>query len=368
MLRADALVDGMLASSGTFDNTGLDIRVYAAASADKSKLVYGQVSPASANRQRAGWFESLPDTFTRNVDVAGTAWQMVISARPAPIFAHHASALFALLAGLLTTCAASTYLQAVSRRSQHIQQLVAQRTEELKQVNRVLLDDIKARTQAEEALRQSRSALRQLADHQERLKEDERKRIARDIHDDLGQNLLVLRIDVSMLVQPPASPGIYREKVDAVLNQIDTTIKSVRSIINDLRPGVLDLGLHAAIEWQAKEFERRSGIACELHIDHQEFPLDDKRATAMFRIVQESLSNILRHAQANNVRIDVQLAQGRLSVKIADDGVGLAPDFAKKANAFGLAGIEERIYALGGTFGTESNAGQGMTVFVSIAL
>ena len=124
------------------------------------------------------------------------------------------------------------------------------------------VSDITERKEAEEALRLSRSTLRKLAEHQESVREDERKRIAREIHDDLGQNLLALRIDVSLLATQANSMPITGARIARALQQIDTTIKSVRGIINDLRPGVLDLGLQAAIEWQAGSFEQRSGIGC----------------------------------------------------------------------------------------------------------
>lgn len=228
--------------------------------------------------------------------------------------------------------------------------------------------NITERKQAEDALRHSRSALRQLAAHQERVKEDERKRIARDIHDELGQNLLVLRLDVVRMRADPALDGATKEQIEAALQQIDTTIKSVRGIINDLRPSVLDLGLHAAIQWQAKEFERRTGMVCEVHIDHAEFALDDHSATALFRSVQEALSNVIRHAQASRVWIDMQRKGDRLYVTIADDGIGGDLDCCRKEDSFGLIRIEERMHALGGNFSTSSEPGQGMRVVLSIQI
>ena len=228
--------------------------------------------------------------------------------------------------------------------------------------------NISSRKEAEEALRLSRSELRKLGDHQELIREDERRRVARDIHDELGQNLMALRIDLSLMAERPASMVVTKERADAALQQVDTTIKSVRSIMNDLRPAVLDLGLHAAVEWQARQFERRHGIACDLQIDHEEFALDDKHATALFRIVQEALTNIIRHARASQVQIGMQRRDGELFLNIADDGIGLPPDWRNKTEAFGLAGIEERIHALGGQFATSSTPGQGMTVTVSIRI
>jgi PAS domain S-box-containing protein len=226
--------------------------------------------------------------------------------------------------------------------------------------------DITDRKQTEEALRQSRAELRKWAAHQERVKEEERKRIARDIHDDLGQNLMALRLDVSRLADGCAQP-IGRWSA-AALTQIDQTMKAVRAIINDLRPAVLDLGLHAAVAWLAKQFAKRSGTSCEVYIDHEEFALPDELATALFRIVQESLSNIMRHAKARHTQIEMRRADGRLAFRIADDGVGLPADYSRSANSFGLIGIEERVRAFGGQFGITSAPGQGMAIEFSIPL
>jgi signal transduction histidine kinase len=228
--------------------------------------------------------------------------------------------------------------------------------------------NITERKQAEEALRRSRLKLRQLAAHQDRVREDERKRIARDIHDELGQNLLVLRLDVARMRTDPDLDAATQEHLEAALLQIDTTIKSVRIIINDLRPSVLDLGLHAAIQWQANEFERRTGIACEVHIDHAEFELDDQSATALFRSGQEALSNVIRHAKASRVWIGMQRKDDQLYMTIADDGIGGSPGCSRKKNSFGLIGIEERMHALGGNFSTSSEPGQGMKVVLSIPI
>ena len=469
-LRGTELVEKILAAAGPFGMTNLDIRVYGAGAADESKLVYGK--PAGGNGARA-LFAGQTDSYARNIDVAGTAWHMTVSAQPAPFATAHSGALFVLLLGLLTTLAATIYSQAVSVSAQRIQLLVARRTEELRDINEALVDsEERARELAElssdwnweqdkhfrytalssgatgkggppagimlgaarwempvdlqasdwpahRALllghqpfrnfefklridgmpvrwincsgkplfdrhgcfcgyrgtasnisdrKGAEDALRQMAGHQESVKEDERRRIARDIHDELGQNLMALRIDLSLLAARPELLAPTRAMAAASLGLIDTTIRAVRAIINDLRPGVLDLGLHAAVEWQAREFEQRSGIACELQIDHDEFALDNKRATALFRIVQESLSNILRHAQASHVQIRMQLRDGELMLRIVDDGIGLSPDSRKKANAFGLTGIQERLHAMGGTFSVANNPGRGMALEVSIPI
>jgi PAS domain S-box-containing protein len=229
--------------------------------------------------------------------------------------------------------------------------------------------DISGRKKIEEALQHSKQMLRHLVSYQERVREDERKRIAREIHDDLGQNLLALRLDVSMLhMRTEKSHPKLNKRVSAALNQIDATMRAVRSAINNLRPTVLDLGLNAAIEWQVQDFQRRSGIACELSMDEQDFLLDDYRATALFRILQESLTNVIRHAQASHVCINLHKRGNTISMKIADNGIGIYPDCRRKANSFGLVGIEERISALGGELVIDSDPSKGTALTISIPL
>lgn len=227
--------------------------------------------------------------------------------------------------------------------------------------------DISERKYIEESLEQSREMLRHLVSYQEQVREDERKRIAREIHDDLGQNLLALRIDVAMLAARTAGthPRL-NEKVKDALGHIDATMKAVRAAINNLRPTVLDLGLTAAIEWQVSEFQRRNGISCMLDIKEKDFRLDDNRATALFRILQESLNNVLRHAQASRVDIELRMDGGHAHMTVADNGVGIFPGCRRKSNAFGLIGIEERVNALGGQLHIDSDPAHGTTLVVSI--
>ncbi len=218
-------------------------------------------------------------------------------------------------------------------------------------------------------LEQSHQNLRRLAAHADQIKEGERKRIAREIHDDLGQNLLALRIEADMLATRTRErhPRLH-ERARSTLSQIDATIKSVRQIINDLRPNVLDLGLSAAVEWQIAEFRRRTGIACELVAEPKDVTLGDHGATAFFRILQESLSNIVRHAHATNVRVELASNGRLLTMTVIDNGIGLGARERGKAGSFGLVGIEERINILGGSFSISSTDGEGTTVCVSVPL
>jgi signal transduction histidine kinase len=215
-------------------------------------------------------------------------------------------------------------------------------------------------------LQLSHQKLRHLADHAYQIKEFERKRIAREIHDDLGQNLLALRIETEMFSSRTRNRHSHlHARARATLQQIDTIIKSVRQIINDLRPTVLDLGLSAAVEWQVGQFGRRTGIACEVHDEHGEIALPDHCATAFFRILQESLTNVVRHANATRVVVELRLDAGWLSMTVKDNGCGLPPGGRNKFGSFGLIGIEERIVILGGTCAVFSDPGCGTTVVVS---
>ena len=218
-------------------------------------------------------------------------------------------------------------------------------------------------------LQLSHQKLRRLAAHADQIKEEERKRIAREIHDDLGQNLLVLRIDADMLAsRTQRRHPRLNARARSTLAQIDATIKSVRQIINDLRPTVLDLGVNAAVEWQVAQFRQRTGIACEVSESHDDICLSDQCATALFRILQESLSNISQHANASRVQVKLEKCRDTVSLSVSDNGVGAAIDGRNKLGSFGLVGIEERIKLLGGTFYIVSSPGAGMSVHVSVPL
>jgi signal transduction histidine kinase len=231
--------------------------------------------------------------------------------------------------------------------------------------------EVEERMQAEQALRRSQATLRELADYRDRIREDERKRIAREIHDDLGQNLLALRLDVASLhARTRGRQRRLHEQVGAMLACIDATMKSVRGIINNLRPSVLDLGLFAAIEWQVAEFRRVGSIdcACALDNDGPEPALSDEQATTVFRVLQESLTNIRRHARADQVRVALTVGQGLLSMSVQDNGVGMVSDDRRKSHRYGLMGMEERLASLGGSLRIDSAPGEGTCLRLTLPL
>ncbi|MBQ5948707.1 CHASE domain-containing protein [Massilia sp. ST3] len=231
-----------------------------------------------------------------------------------------------------------------------------------------MAEDMTRELRASQAkLQASHEKLRMLAAHAEQIKEGERKRIAREIHDDLAQSLLALKIEAEFLAN--RTRGGHRRlhaRADATVRQIDVTIRSVRQIINDLRPNVLDLGLSAAVDWQVADFSRRTGIACELLDDDGDYRIDDHCATAFFRILQESLNNVARHAHATRVWIDLRQHADMLTMTIRDNGVGIQPGSRNRNGSFGLVGIEERVGILGGSFSVSSGPETGTTIVVTI--
>jgi len=242
-------------------------------------------------------------------------------------------------------------------------------TDKLHEVINQLEHEIAERRNAEGALRQSQATLRELAAYQERIREDERKRIAREVHDELGQNMLALRLDVATLhARAGDRHPLLKERAGAALDHIDATLKSIRTIMNNLRPPVLDLGLQAAIDWQVKQFERRNGIPCDLATNDEGQEVADAQATAVFRILQESLNNIGRHARATQVRVELRVDDKQLWMAIQDNGIGMSPSDRRKVRRFGLIGMQERVAMLGGELRIESKPGQGTLLQMSIPM
>lgn len=237
------------------------------------------------------------------------------------------------------------------------------------QACRTALVDITPLKEKEAELTESRQQLRDLSAHLDRIREYERRHLAREIHDELGQKLTILRFEVAML-----SAGLDAPQTDiarsaaTLLRQVDETIESVRSIASDLRPAVLDLGLAAAVEWQIKEFRRRTGIACKLKINDEDIGLDDDRSTAVFRIVQESLTNIMRHANASEVEVSMEKCEDCLRIQINDNGIGMPDDALEKSRSFGIAGMRERIRLLDGVLKIHSRPGKGAQLKIAIPL
>ncbi|WP_414439321.1 PAS domain S-box protein [Burkholderia sp. 22PA0106] len=242
----------------------------------------------------------------------------------------------------------------------------------------VMMRDVTERLQAENALKASREELRELSANLQRVREEEKTRIARELHDDLGQQLTALKMDLSAVehrLLRNSSPEAH-ESVDEPLREmrrlIDATVASVRRIAADLRPVMLDdLGLVPAIEWLVNDFTHRYGIDVERRIEPGDLEFSNASATALFRIVQEALTNVARHADATRVELALTVDEHQCVLRIADDGVGATHTDVRRApddKSFGLLGIRERAHMLGGAVRIETARDQGYALTITIPL
>ena len=234
----------------------------------------------------------------------------------------------------------------------------------------VVFLDITDRKRAEQQLTASHAQLRKLTARLESVREEERILIAREIHDELGQALTGVKLELSLLQdQLPSVPPTVHSRLESISGLVDATIQSVRRIATDLRPIVLDqLGLIPAIEWQTHEFQSRTGIECRLDIYLRSACLSQTASTAMFRIFQEILTNVVRHAKASVVKITLQEQGGGLVLEVQDNGRGITETELADPQSLGLVGMRERALLLGGSITFAGNAGSGTIVRVRIPL
>lgn len=234
--------------------------------------------------------------------------------------------------------------------------------------------DITRQKNAEEQLSKSHDQLRALTAHLQSVREDERINIARDLHDELGQVLTALKMDLALLNQRLGSSARVRrpklvQEIGSMCGLVDRTIQAVQRIITELRPAVLDhLDFKDAIEWQTQEFQSRSGIACEFHSNLRSIKLERATATTLFRIFQETITNVQWHSNASHVRIALEEKDDCLSLEVRDNGRGITEAEISEGKSFGIMGIRERALLLGGEVHIFGAPGQGTTVRVQVPL
>lgn len=228
--------------------------------------------------------------------------------------------------------------------------------------------DLTERIQKEQELNESYKAVRKLTAHLQKIREEERSHIAREIHDELGQQLTVMKMDVSWINKKiTESEGAIKERLQGLLHMLDNTVKSVRRISSELRPSLLDdLGLIAAMEWQLNEFERRSGIKTSFTAPDDEINLSNDVKTALFRIFQESLTNVARHSEADSLSVSFVQNNGDLILAIADNGKGFDKQVISERRTLGILGMNERSMMIGGSYEIISEPGQGTKVSIKI--
>jgi len=240
----------------------------------------------------------------------------------------------------------------------------------LHEMNRMLNAELAERALTEQRLRTSEENLRALAAHLQSIREEERIHIAREIHDELGQALTGLKYDIGALAKGHGTDdaAAFGQKTQAISQGIDRIINSVRRISSGLRPEVLDeIGLGAAIEWQAREFQRRTGVRCLVEMPPRFTNPDKERSTALFRIFQELLTNVARHANATRVDVKLEDADdGALRLTVADNGRGIRSAEYESRTSLGFIGLRERVLAFGGALDVKGEEGKGTSVSVTI--
>ena len=225
-----------------------------------------------------------------------------------------------------------------------------------------IAEDITERKAAEEM-----KQLRDLAAHLQSAREEERRRIAREIHDELGQVLTGLKLEVSWAAERAGSQTErVRGRLERLPGIIDDALDALRKITADLRPHALDAGLINAIGWQAGEFERQTSIPCSLELPVQDVHLDGDRSTAMFRILQEALTNVARHAEARSVTIRLREEEQQVVLDVYDNGVGIDSASVAAPRSFGLLGMQERARLAGGSLSITGRPGAGTTVTATL--
>jgi len=243
-------------------------------------------------------------------------------------------------------------------------------------INAVVLDenrilaftkDITSRKKMEEDLKSSLDQLQQLSKYMEKARENERKTIARELHDDLGQALTAVKMDLGIIKQRVADQELIL-RISKASDLVGETIKTVQRLTSQLRPEIIDdLGLEAAIKWYTKEFSQRNGIEIYLDMD-SEIPLSPDDSLTVFRIMQESLTNIARHSKASRVEISFSNDNGMIHFKISDNGVGIKEDGLNSKKSFGIIGIKERAISLSGSCNISSKNGEGTVIHLSFPL
>jgi len=233
-----------------------------------------------------------------------------------------------------------------------------------------IIDDVSVRKRFELELLASRAQLRELSGHLDEAKEQERATIAREIHDELGGLLTAAKIELATLAnQLPSDRADLAATAHSSEALIDQAMDMSRRIARRLRPAVLDHGIVPAIEWQAREFSKRMGIPCDVAVETEDIDIEPQRSTAVFRVLQEALTNVARHAHARHVNVELELPSGnQVVLRVLDDGVGIAAKDARKPASFGIRGMRERAESLGGTLRVGPARGGGTEVSLMIPL
>ena len=261
--------------------------------------------------------------------------------------------------------------EALAKASKELEKRVDERTAELLAANKLMKRMLDEGRRAAEKIMKSRELLRNFSGRLQSLLEEEKTRISREIHDELGQSLTALKLDLSLIRRSLDSDGLAEQsaEVHKIERAVNRVIRTVRRISTELRPGILDeLGVAAAIEWMARDFKNRTGIDCKVTIQAVDKISDTVRTTAIFRIVQEALTNVMRHAAASQVNVSLEKKDDILVLEVRDNGIGVMEGRFFDSKSLGLVGIRERVLLLGGEAVIRGKPGEGTLVRVTLPL
>ena len=286
-----------------------------------------------------------------------------------PSWYQHSQEVLLSIGGLVADAIKHSLVkEELARYRNQLEELVAERTGDLNQANILLRKEVEERASAEHQLKIIREQLRNLSNHLQNIREEEKTRIAREVHDELGQSLTALKMDLVCLKQelPGLQPDL-QERIQTMSGLIDSTITSVQRISSELRPQILDvMGLCEAISWQAREYQKRTTLRFDLNCE--QVSINKELTTELFRIFQEALTNVVRHSRADRVCVSLHQNAEQITLEIGDNGQGMPPEKINAPQSLGLIGIRERVLFFGGEVEFQGEPGKGTRVIVKTPL
>ena len=288
-----------------------------------------------------------------------------------PSWYQHSQEVLLSIGGLIAnTIQRKEVEEELERHKNSLEKLVESRTYDLTNINNHLKKEIEEHKSTQQILIDSKEKFRRLSNQIQSIREDEKSRIAKEVHDQLGQTLTALKIDIAQLEKNiPSELSELKSRTSSITNIVDETIKNVQQISMELRPPILDaFGICEAISWQANEYKKKLGMHFDLSCLQEHIDLEKDLQTALFRIFQESMTNVIRHANATQVQVGMNYDNKNLTFEVADNGIGLNKEDVKSPESLGLIGMRERVYPWGGQVEFKGLPGKGTKIIITIPL
>ena len=288
-----------------------------------------------------------------------------------PSWYQHSQEVLLSIGGLIAnTIQRKEVEEELERHKNSLEKLVESRTYDLTNINNHLKKEIEEHKSTQQILIDSKEKFRRLSNQIQSIREDEKSRIAKEVHDQLGQTLTALKIDIAQLEKNiPSELSELKSRTSSITNIVDETIKNVQQISMELRPPILDaFGICEAICWQANEYKKKLGMHFDLNCLQEHIDLEKDLQTALFRIFQESMTNVIRHANATQVQVGMNYDNKNLTFEVADNGIGLNKEDVKSPESLGLIGMRERVYPWGGQVEFKGLPGKGTKIIITIPL